>query len=281
MIAVVYSGSKNACWKLWQDLDKPTLETKTPGLNPSFIDPKQTLQILGKNITLIHNAENIKKIYVFAAGASTKEKQQELANSLSIFFVNAKIKVQDDVYGASIAACHDNTGIVGILGSGANCAFYNGKKPETNAYGLGYILGDEGSANYFGKILLKNFLEGKLPEELKIKIEDQYHIDRPTVLERVYRKPQVQTYLASFLDFYIENKNHPFIRALVAQGFERYIKSYIIPTIERHPAQQIHFVGSVAGQFQDILRKTAEKHEIKIMSVTTEPIHNILNYYIN
>jgi N-acetylglucosamine kinase-like BadF-type ATPase len=281
MIAVVYSGSKNACWKLWQDKGKPTLETKTPSLNPSFIDAKQTLQILGKNITLIHNAENIKKIYVFSAGAASKEKQQRLADSLAVFFVNAKIKVQDDVYGAAIAACHDNTGIVGILGSGANCAFYNGKKPQTNAFGLGYILGDEGSANYFGKILLKNFLEGKLPQDLKAKIEEQYHIDRPTILERVYRKPQVQTYLASFLDFYIENRDHEFIRALVAQGFEKYIRTYIVPTIEKHPAQDVHFVGSVAGQFQDILRTTAEKHQIKIMSITAEPIHNILNYYTN
>lgn len=280
MIAVVYSGSKNACWKIWQE-NKPMLEAHTPSINPCFIDQKQILHLLGKNITLIHHAESIKKIYVFAAGASAKEKQEELINSLSHFFVNSKIKVKDDVYGAAIAACHHKTGIVGILGSGANCAYYNGKKPEKNNYGLGYILADEGSANYFGKMLLKNFLEDKIPADLKVKMDTQYHLDRPTILERVYRKPQVQTYLASFLDFYLDNRGHKFIQQLVAQGFEKYFSTYMIPTLEKHPGEEVHFVGSVAGFFQDQLREVANRHDIKIMSVTKEPVHNILNYYTN
>ena len=75
------------------------------------------------------------------------------------FFKNAKVKVKDDVYGASIAACYDKKGIVGILGSGANCAYYDGKKPEKNNYGLGFILGDEGSSNHLGRLLLKNYLD--------------------------------------------------------------------------------------------------------------------------
>lgn len=280
MIAVVYSGSKNACWKIWQE-GTAMIETHTASVNPCFNDHKQLLQVLSKNITLIHNAENIRKIYVFAAGASAKEKQQELTSTLEQFFVNGKIKVKDDVYGAAIAACHDKTGIVGILGSGANCAYYNGKKPEKNNYGLGYILADEGSANYFGKMLLKNFLEGKMPEDLKMKIEAQYNLDRPGILERVYRKPQAQTYLASFLDFYVDNRDHTYIQQLLAQGFDKYIQSYIIPTLEKHPEEEIHFVGSVAGAFQDQLREVASKYNINIVSVTKEPIHNILNYYTN
>jgi len=280
MIAVVYSGSKNACWKFWQD-GTTMIETHTASVNPCFNDPKQLLQVLSKNITLIHNAENIKKIYVFAAGASAKDKQEELAATLEQFFVNSKIKVRDDVYGAAIAACHDKTGIVGILGSGANCAYYNGKKPENNNFGLGYILADEGSANYFGKVLLKNFLEDKIPDDLKVKMDTQYSLDRPTILERVYRKPQVQTYLASFLDFYLENKDHKFIQDLVTQGFDKYFKTYIVPTLEKHPGEEIHFVGSVAGSFQDQLREVASNYQLQIMSITKEPIHNILNYYKN
>lgn len=280
MIAVVYSGSKNACWKIWQE-GKAMVETHTLSVNPCFNDPKQTIQLLSKNITLIRNAENIKKVYVFAAGASAKEKQLELATTLERFFVNSKVKVKDDVYGAAIAACHDKSGIVGILGSGANCAYYNGKKPQKNNYGLGYILADEGSASYFGKILLKNFLEDKLPADLKAKLDHQYHLDRPSILERVYKKPQAQIYLASFLDFYAENRDHKFIQQLITQGFEKYFSTYLIPSLAKHPGEEIHFVGTVAGHFQEQLREVAAKHRIEIMSVTREPIHNILNYYIN
>ncbi|WP_379093289.1 hypothetical protein [Pedobacter sp. UC225_65] len=198
-----------------------------------------------------------------------------------MFFINSKIKVKDDIYGASIAACYDKKGIVGILGSGANCAYFDGKKPEQNNYGLGFILGDEGSANYLGKMLLKNFLEDKLPTDLKKQFEERYNVDRPIILEKIYKKPNAQNYLSSFLDFYIDNRNHKYMEQLIDQAFERYIKTYLAPTLAQHPNEEVHFVGSVAGTFQDRLRLTAEKHNINIISITKEPIYNLLNYYSN
>ena len=280
MIAVVYSGSKNACWKIWQD-NNTTIETHTPSLNPCFIDEAQILQLLNNNITLIHNAESIKKIFVFAAGAGAKEKQKKLTDTMSQFFINSKIKVKDDLHGAAIAVCHDKSGIVGILGSGSNCAYFNGVKPEKSNFGLGYILADEGSANYFGKVLLKNFLEGKVPEDLKQKLQSKYDLDRPTILEKIYKKPHAQRYLASFLDFYLENNEHPFIQQLIAHGFDQYFTTYIIPTLAKHPAENIHFVGTVASSFPKELSAAADKHQINIKSIQADPIHDILNYYIN
>lgn len=280
MIAVVYSGSKSAFWKISNE-GKTVAECTIAGINPCFNDQKHILYLLGKNITLINNAERIKKIYVFAAGASSKVMQQNLANTLNLFFKNAKIKVKDDLYGASIAACYDKKGIVGILGSGANCAYFDGKTPEKNNYGLGFILGDEGSANYLGKMLLKNFLEDKLSAELKKQFEEKYNVDRPLILEKIYKKPNVQNYLSSFLDFYIENRSHKYIEQLIDNAFEKYFTLYLLPTASQHPNEEVHFVGNVAGTFQDRLRLTAQKHHINIITITKEPIYNLLNYYSN
>jgi len=280
MIAVVYSGSKSAFWKIANN-GKTIAECTMPGINPCFNEPRHILYLLGKNSALINHAEQIKRIYVFAAGASTPTKQKELADTLNLFFKNSKITVNDDLYGASIAACYNETGIVGILGSGSNCAYYDGKKPEQNNYGLGFILGDEGSANYLGKTILKRYLENKLPDDLKLKLEEKYNVDRPNVLERVYKKPNVQQYLSSFLDFYIENRAHKYIVQLIDQAFESYFKIYLLPTMVEHPNQDIHFVGMVAGNFQDRLRIIAQKHDITIISITKEPIYNLLNYYSN
>lgn len=280
MIAVVYSGTKSAFWKISNE-GQTIAECTMPGINPCFNDQKHILYLLNKNIVLINHAESIKKIYVFAAGASSPGMQKSLAETLQLFFKNSKIKVKDDLYGASIAACYDQKGIVGILGSGANCAYYDGKTPEFNNYGLGFILGDEGSANYLGKIILKNFLEDKLPADLKKHFEEKYNIDRPIILEKVYKKPNVQQYLSSFLDFYIEHRNHKYIEQLIDQAFEKYFSTYLVPTTIQHPNEQVHFVGTVAGTFQDRLRLTAEKHNINIITITKEPIYNLLNYYSN
>jgi len=280
MIAVVYSGSKSAFWKIALN-GKTVAECTTPGINPYLNEPKQIMLQLHKNTTLINHAEQIKKIYVFAAGASSVAKQQELINTLVQFFKNSRISVKDDLYGASIAACYNETGIVGILGSGSNCAYFDGKKPEQNNYGLGFILGDEGSANYFGRVLLKKYLEDKLPGDLKAKFDEKYNVDRAIILERVYKKPAVQHYLSGFFDFYIENRQHKVIIQLIDQAFERYFQIYLLPTLQKHPGKNVHFVGTVAGTFQDRLRLIAQKHDVSIISVTKEPIYNLLHYYAN
>lgn len=280
MIAVVYSGSKTAFWKIARD-GKTIAECSMPGINPCFNDQKSILQFLNKKATLINHAESIKKIYVFAAGASSAERRNELAETLGIFFKYSKISVKDDLYGAAISACYNNTGIVGILGSGSNCAYFDGKSAEKNNFGLGFILGDEGSANYLGKILLKSFMQNKLPADLQQKFESKYNLDRPQILERVYRKPLAQQFLSSFFDFFLENRDHKFILELIVSAFESYFKTYMLPTVKLHPGKEIHFVGVVAGNFQDQLRETAGRHGLEITSITKEPIYNLLNYYSN
>jgi hypothetical protein len=280
MIAVVYSGSKTAFWKIARD-GKTIAECSMPGINPCFNDQKSILQFLNKKATLINHAESIKKIYVFAAGASSAERRNELAETLGIFFKYSKISVKDDLYGAAISACYNNTGIVGILGSGSNCAYFDGKSAEKNNFGLGFILGDEGSANYLGKILLKSFMQDKLPADLQQKFESKYNLDRPQILERVYRKPLAQQFLSSFFDFFLENRDHKFILELIVSAFESYFKIYMLPMVKLHPGKEIHFVGVVAGNFQDQLRETAGRHGLEITSITKEPIYNLLNYYSN
>jgi len=280
MIAVVYSGTKTALWKIAKD-GKTIAECSMPGINPCFVDEKALLQQLNKKNILINHAEQIKKIHVFAAGATSAERKEELTAALSKFFKFSKITVEDDLHGAAIAACYHKSGIVGILGSGANCAYFDGTHPQQNNFGLGYILGDEGSANYLGKIILKHFLQEKLPSNLLKKFAVKYDLDRSEILERVYKKSMAQQFLSSFLEFYIENKDHEYIQQLIDNAFQRYVDIYILPTMKLHPEKEVHFVGIVAGNFQDRLRLIAQKNGFEITTITKEPIYNLLNYYSN
>ncbi|MFA4869475.1 MAG: hypothetical protein WC623_14830 [Pedobacter sp.] len=280
MIAIVYSGSKTAFWKIARD-GKTIAECTMPGINPCFNDQKTILQYLNKKTTLINHAESIKKIYVFAAGASSEERRKELAETLGIFFRYSKITVKDDLYGASISACYNNSGIVAILGSGANCAYFDGKKPEKNNFGLGYVFGEDGSATYLGKTILKLFLQNKLPADLQKDFELKYNLDRPQILERIYKKPMAQQFLSSFFDFFLENRTNKYILEIIENAFERYFDIFLQPTLKRHPGKEIHFVGLVAGSFQDELRGIAKKRGLEITTITKEPIYNLLNYYSN
>lgn len=280
MVAVVYSGSKTAFWKITQN-GQVVAHCNTTGLNPCFVDPKTILQILNKKIALVNNAENIKKIYFFAAGASSADRKEELAKTLASFFKYSKIVVENDLFGAAKAACYDRPGIVGMLGSGAHCAYFDGKKPVNNNFGLGYILGDEGSSNYFGKILLREFLSLKMPKDIETKFTLTYNLDRPQILERIYNKPQANIFLTSFFDFFTQNSKHEYIRKLIDGGFEKYIETYVLPMAEKYNDREIHIVGKVGAELEDRLRLVADRYDIKIKSIIKEPIQNLLKHYIN
>lgn len=280
MIAIVYSGSKTAFWKITQN-GQVVAHCNTTGLNPCFVDPKTILQILNKKVALVNNAENIKKIYFFAAGASSADRKEELAKTLSSFFKYSKIVVENDLFGAAKAACYDQPGMVGMLGSGAHCAYFDGKKPINNNFGLGYILGDEGSSNYFGKTLLKEFLSLRMPKDIETKFMLTYNLDRPQILERIYNKPQANIFLTSFFDFITQNSKHDYICMLIDKGFEKYIETYVLPTAEKYNDRNIHIVGKVAAELEERLRLVAGRYDIKIKSIIKEPIQNLLKHYTN
>jgi hypothetical protein len=280
MIAVVYSGSKTAYWKIAKD-GITVAECNIPGINPCLNDSKAILQGLNKNIILINNAERIKKIYAFVAGATCPDRIKDLENTLGEFFKNSKVVVKDDLHGAAVAACDNNPGIVSVLGSGSNCAYYDGKSPVHNNYGLGFLLADEGSSNYLGRKLLKHFIQGKLPQDLQKDFEIRYNLDRPLILERIYRKPMPESFLSNFFEFFIDWRKHACILEIIDKAFETYFNIYLLPTIKLFPGQDVHFVGTVAGNFEDRLRLTAEKYKVKVSSVTKEPIDNLLKYYLN
>lgn len=280
MIAVVYSGSRTAFWKITQN-GKVVAHCNTSGINPYFVDSKTIIQILNKKIVLVNNAESIKKIYFFGAGASAADKKEDLAKTLSSFFKHSKVVVENDLFGAAKAACYDKSGIVAMLGSGSNCAYFDSKKPIENNYGLGYVLGDEGSANYLGKMLLKSFLNNKLPKELETKFIRTYNLDRAQIFERIYNKPMANNFLSSFFDFFIQNNKHGHIIRMVDEGFEKHFQTYILPMVEKYPDEDLHFVGTVASEFEDRLLYTAEKYDLTIKSIIKEPILNLLKHYIN
>lgn len=278
MIAVIYSGSRFADWKL-AEKGKILESFKTVGINPSFNDEKFITNLLNKNNLLITNAEKIKKIYFFGAGASSKQRNEIISNAFGKFFRYSKVVVDNDLKAAAIATCGDEEGIVGILGSGSNAAYFDGKKVKPNNFGLGFILADEGSANWMGRKLLKSFLVETLPEHLCAGLRRNYHPDLKQILDKVYRQPQPALYLSSFADFLLENKTDTFVEALVKKGFTEYCTTYLVPLSAQYPNRPLHIAGTVASGFEDWLREIAGENNLTISTIIKEPIYNVLNYY--
>lgn len=279
MIAVAFGGSRFANWRL-ANKGNIIAGFKTTGFNPNLHDERYILQSLNKCNDLINHAEKIKKIYFFGAGASTPDKKEKLTRIFENFFVNARIFIEEDIKGSAIAVSGDNKALIGILGSGSNAGYYNGKKVDSKNNGLGYILADEGSSNWMGRKLLKTYLTSTMPSDFKEIFENKHSLDRKLIMDKIYNNPNPTIFLTSFSDFISDNKEHPFLVEIIEEGFSLFLKNYIIPLQNEYPEVPVHFTGSIAATHETLLRKTAENMGIKILKVIEEPITNLLEYHI-
>ncbi|HLS96096.1 hypothetical protein BC792_10530 [Sphingobacterium allocomposti] len=280
MIVVVFSGSRYADWRI-ADKNRVLHGFRTSGINSYIQDERYILQLLNKSNHLINNAEKIRKIYFFGAGASSPDRQEKIERVLAQFFRNAKVKASHDVLASAISTFGDEKGIVGIIGSGSNAAYYNGRKVLPNNYGLGYILADEGSTNWLGRQLLKDFLTETMPSGIREKLLQKYNLDRRLILDRVYYNPNPNLFLTSFADFIYENRDEPYITQHIKKGLEIYIKTYLLPLSESYPDSQFNFTGSVANNYADWLRELGSEYGLHIGSIIKEPVQNLVKYYIN
>jgi len=280
MIAVVYSGSNYADWRL-ADKGRTIASFKTGGINPYFNDEKQIIQLLSKNINLIHHAEEIKRIYFYGAGSFSSDLKNTVHNAFSTFFKFGRVTVEHDIDAAAIACCKNTPGIICICGSGSNAAWYDGRKVIDNNYGLGFILADEGSGNWLGRQLLKDFMNETLPANIRKKFEHRYDLDRRSLLEKIYRQKQPAVFLSSFSDFFLDNKEDNYLKNVIITGFNKLITTYLLPLQKQHPGASVNFTGTVAANFQDYLFEAASGTHITIGNIVKEPINNLLTYYSN
>ena len=108
---------------------------------------------------------------------------------------------------AARGLCGHRAGIACIMGTGSNSCYYDGEKIVQNVSPLGFILGDEGSGACLGKLLVGDILKNQMTPELKEKFLSQFNLTPADIIDRVYRKPFPNRFLASLSPFLAQNLN--------------------------------------------------------------------------
>jgi N-acetylglucosamine kinase-like BadF-type ATPase len=280
MILVVDSGSTKADWISGKD-GKQTGEFHTMGFNPYFHDSEKVASELAAHPELHALKNDVKEIRFFGAGCSSNERKEIIRVGLQEAFPNANIEVDHDVLASAIATCGDQPGIACIIGTGSNSCYYDGKNVSPNNYGLGYILGDEASGSYFGKLLLTRYLYGILPADLVREFEEVYgKTNKDFVINHVYKMPGANVWLSSFAKFMTERKDHPWVRAEAEKGMNLFFDLFVCG-YKDYQKLPVHFIGSVAWFFSDILKEIAANKRISIGKIIRKPIYDLASYYIS
>ena len=181
--------------------------------------------------------------------------------------------------GSALAVCDGIPGITCILGTGSNICYFDGKNISDTRHGLGYIIGDEGSGSYYGKKLLAWYLYKILPPDLDKAFFDKYHLDKELIIRKVYKEPDPNVFLASFAKFLSDNREHSFIRKLVYSGMNEFFETNVLSYSESKKVP-IHFVGSIAWHFREILQTVANEKNVQIGNIIQKPVNGLAAYFL-
>lgn len=277
MILIADSGSTKTDWRII-DRQGQVTQAKTVGINPYHQTEVQITQILQEALSPQIQSSAIEQVYFYGAGCATEAAQLQVQKAFTAVFQQADVAVYSDLWAAARALCGHDPGIACIIGTGSNSCLYDGQDMTDHIPPLGYILGDEGSAAYMGKALLNRFLKRDMPEPLRQQFEKRYKVTQADVLENVYQKPQANRYLAGFSRFAFHHLNHPYIVRMVYDGFTSFFEKNVYK-YENYQQYKVHFTGSVAFYYSNVLRQVANDKGIVVQNILENPIAGLTLYH--
>jgi N-acetylglucosamine kinase-like BadF-type ATPase len=277
MILIADSGSSKTEWR-YINSDGQIAQFRTEGLNPYFNSREKIYQVLAnlsKNIPF----QTLEQVYFYGAGCADKDNQAKISTIFKELASQADIFIETDLLGAARALCGRQTGIACILGTGSNSCLSENGNIKLQSPSNGVWLGDEGSGAYLGKRLIIDYLNGDLPQGITEKFEKRYTHRRNEIIDAVYRQPQPNKYLAQYSQFILHTLAHPYSYQLVFDSFTLFFQK----TVARYPEYKnykVHFTGSIAFYFSNVLRKVAENQEITLGYITETPIAGLTLYHL-
>jgi len=173
--------------------------------------------------------------------------------------------------------CGHHAGIACILGTGSNSCYYDGAKIVANVSPLGFILGDEGSGAVLGKLLVGSLLKNQLAPGLKEEFLTTYALTPADIIDRVYRRPLPNRFLASLSPFLAAHLDDPGIHRLVLDSFRDFLRRNVMQYDWQ--AYNVHFCGSIAYHYQTILAEAAATYSIHLGQVVQSPIKGLVRYH--
>ena len=279
MILIADSGSTKTDWVIIDNELNIQLPFSSKGLNPNILTAHEIADIL-KSIEAFNSINTkIETVFFYGAGCSGNA-IVIIESALKNVFPDAQVKIKNDLFAAAQATCWNDNGIVCILGTGSNSCYYDGKDITGENLSLGFILGDEAGGVYFGKRLLRDYFYGLLPTDLHEKFSNQYNISREEAIENIYRKKASSEFIASFLPFYKENINHPYCNYFLNYGFEEFLKIFVW-RFKNYEDTPVHFIGSVAFYFKDVLIEACENLKIKTGKIIRSPIMDLASFHLD
>ncbi|UPS43374.1 ATPase [Prevotella sp. E15-22] len=273
-ILIADSGSTKTEW----DLDG--LRIKTQGINPFHQDDDTIRAILcDELLPQLYSHCSVSefsslKVSFYGSGVRP-ELEEKIVRLLSEAFPEAKqIDAHSDLLGAAIALCGHSEGIACILGTGANSCLFDGQRIVKNTPPMGYVLGDEGSGAVLGIRFLNALYKDRLPHTILSDFEAYIGMNLAQVVDRVYRQPLANRWLASLSEFIHAHVDEPLIEALVVENFRDFLRYNVDPYGRRD--LPVSALGSIAYYYQSQFLEALKSEGYTVGKILRGPLDGLV-----
>lgn len=275
MKLIADSGSTKTDWVLVDDRGAIVGSQKTEGINPVHLSTDQIKAVLD-GIT-IAAGQQLEGVFFYGSGLRP-EYRQPMRHLLKESLGAPTVMAESDMLGAARALCGTKEGIACILGTGANSCLYDGHCIVQNTPAMGYVLGDEGSGAVLGRNLLNRLYKGQLPRDLLMLFEQEEQMSMASVIERVYRKPLANRWLASLTHFiYRHLPDYPSLSQMVVDSFCDFLRFNVAPY--HREDLPVSAIGSIAWYFQTELAQAAALCGMRMGRVDQSPVEGLIDYH--
>lgn len=286
-IIIADSGSTKTDWAFVAD-GQVVSRLNSPGINPAVMDEETIIHALdalndyasptpSASVHKQASPEGLTPDRILFYGAGCIDSRIDIMKALlhKRFPTAKKIEVASDLLAAAHALFADRPGIACILGTGANSGLYDGSRITKNIPPLGYILGDEGSGAVLGKMFLNALFKKRLSPELKAEFLEWAGMTYSDIIDRVYRQPLANRFLASTSIFIAQHLSQPGIAELVKDNFRLFFRNNVARY--QHPELPVGAIGSMAWHYQDQLRETASEEGFHIGTIIQSPMNGLID----
>ena len=270
MTLLADSGSTTTSWTC---LESDAVMT-TQGLNPHFSTDDQIRAALQAVVATLGRPD---RLFFYGAGCGLPGQQRRLADLFAPFC--PQVHVEGDLLGACRSLLGNRAGYAAILGTGSNCCFYDGHRVARQAVSTGFILGDHGSANHVGRLLLQDYLTGRMPHDIAAAFRDTFPLTTAKWLDRVYHQPQANRFLASLAPFATAHSDSDYCDSLLNQSLDAWLHHQLLPILDPGLDGNLGFVGSFAAAVSDRLRRLAASLGLTVSTIAADPLPGLRRYH--
>lgn len=248
----------------------------TSELNPFFLTRREISHIIRLELPEVFFRRRWKHIFFYGAGCANQEKNKMVSSSLIAQF-KTPATVESDLLGAARGLWVRRRGLACILSTGANSCIYDGENIERKTTSGGYILGDEGSNAYLGKLLVSDVLKLLAPQDLIEKFYARFNTNADEIMDLIYSHPHANRTLASYSQFLAENIQHPYCYDLVYRGFKDFFTRNLAAF--GTPDLPLGFVGKTGVTYRSILEKAAAENGFNIEKIIPDSMPGLIEFH--